>query len=417
MVSNKSFVIILNLLSVLFIFSVLFDFAFSSSSWAMDPPVLDDSGEERERLNAPLSFEIINDLEQVLEFQRKPPFEPSHQKFEALKREVQSKIDEARTHHLAHPKNKKYVSHHIVKGLREVNDILLPLFESICIILCDLDETLVFSGRLAWASNCFNKNFGIEKQRVVTLLMEHGFLSLREFLEWGNEKFPFPITKLRGGYNFFEQDNVLDPAYAEILEGWQAKKKNIFGFTARNSSGHAYAQKTLQAAKINMEELSEIKITNGKSRLGPKQGILSGIIYSGGGDKFGDDSAGIKFLKAYFEAYFEAYFKESAPPPQCDIILVDNNPGIFLEMISKSNIDAIKDLEEKFKTKIRFKFFHPLEELWLAPQHPNNWKALNFLIEPGSDSKEEMAFKALQEFLIRFRTPPSGPLLDPLKKK
>lgn len=340
-------------------------------------------------------------LRQLKQFQQKLFFDPP----EEWKKKLRDKNQALLSAHQS-----KILTSLAVENIAEVAQILatiLPSSDVHYVGLMDLDETLLFGGGLGWVDCSFSKcNTRIQTESLTQLLLNYGFSSFEEFREWGNTTFPTPGVQ-KCGYDFFGQKSVIDSKIPGILESWHTQGMNIFGITARDDekSNRAYTQQTLKEAGINFEKLTRRVLDNKEIPFVCRQCLDSGVIYSPIYGKFGPTGAGIKFL----DTYLEKFSKQKSPLPPIEIIVVDEWAHIFSEIAAPSNIKALEDLGEKFKTKITLRYFQPYEHYWLCPYEQWN----DFPSYGCEINRNKKSLQALQEFLETFKTRPEKPAPGP----
>lgn len=389
----------------LVIFGVFLGAAFSFPSWAMD-----DKTDAQDSSFIPLSLRMdqslpTDDLKKFSQFQKNIFLRLTEKAKKEWKTYLQMCSDELRESPEAHPENKRFVSYQAVEGIGKIKEIFTALLDTGYLAFLDLDQTLFFSGPNGWLYCCLNKPLEKMEKSIFQLLLRYGFSSKTEFDNWGNLKFPVPITKVGPDYKFYDQPHVLDPNIPQILKNWHDQNVNIFGLTSRNSLGSTYTKESLETENIYIQELSHIQIKDAEVRVDFDQCIESGVIYTSFKNKFGESSAGLKF----FEVYLEKLLTKSSRPSNIEVIVADNSLKVFSEIVSKSNIDELKRLEEKFKVQIQFKFFQPVEEHWLAPECDDIWNTIDPAI------REKAIFETLQEFLSTFCKPLDTPLSGPFQ--
>jgi len=288
---------------------------------------------------------------------------------------------------------KDFVVFYAVLDLKEAANKLkeMPLSTN-ChrIAFVDLDETLLFSGALSWLIICLNCIENAEKKAyVLSLLGKYGFSSIDQFVEWVNQIFSLVLPS---DINFYYMSSVLNSEFSLILNNWHHEDHiNIFALTSRICHYSDSAINALKRSKIDMKTMRSVEIENFFNMCGK-----SGIIYTNGLPKFGFLGKGCSFV----DNYLEKITKENSPE-FLDVIVVDNSIKVFKEVIDIANYYTIRSLEEKYKIKIRFKFFLPVEEKWLSPHHSDIWPNITQL-GIDLDKAEDIALNVLQDFLANF---------------
>lgn len=352
----------------------------------------------------------LGNYEQLLKYQKRNFILLSDEEREKLKEQYQNILDSIFVSTFCETTSIKadFVIYHAVEDMMQVADILSktpPKLDTHRVGFIDLDETLFFSGALGWVNECFNlHNQNMEERmKISQLLLKYGFLSVSAFADWGNSKFgvfagtwDYECTLTRHYIdnqksNFCTLSSIVDSNVSNIFKEWHAEGMNIFCLTARGFGKklHNVTLDFLGLENIILLELTHISIEK------PERSISSGIIYSW--PKFGTNAGGIKFLEQYLEklSFISQHF------PNIEIIIVDNCQDILTQIISLSNRQEIQRLEEKFNTKINFRYFQPYEERWRSPHI--NWDQVKELGK--NHNATEIAFRALQNFLETFCTP------------
>lgn len=344
-------------------------------------------------------------LKKLKQFQQKTFFEPSE------KWKKNQRIQKQELH--AQYRGQNAGEFYAVENIQEVDNILKQssfLYPEIHRIgFIDLDETLLFGGGLGWVYCCVHKLAKEHWKQFSLALSKYGFQSFEEFLKWGKANFPIP--EVQTGGLFYRQKSVIEPNVPGVLESWHKSGMNLFGLTSRDHTEDTmltYTRESLIKSGVYFHKLSHIVLDNDKINfIHGQQQLDSGIIYSPTYGKFEHNGAGIRF----FEAYLKELSKEQPCPQAIEILIVDDSDLTFLEFSSCSNIEAIQKLEEKFKTKISFKYFQPFSN-WRSPYE--HWDKIKY--DRDDFDQNKTALEALHEFLQMFATPPEQPFSGPFYK-
>lgn len=364
-------------------------------------------------------------LKRLLEFQKKKFLLPSSEQIYKIKTENLQNLTIERAILLSQANiAKDFVSFHVVENMQEVDSILqnIPLQQN-CrrVAFIDIDETLFFSGALGWLPDClkessFLSTFEAENEKVLQLLKTYGFSTKSEFKDWGNSQFPYIDS-----WAFYARLSLLDSSVSEIFKQWHEKSTDIFCLTSRKhyqeveeaksrtfQKAHESLLQNFQEENINFKNLSKVSISNySKNYEDTYSHFDSGIIYTGNLGKFSIYGGGIEFLEKYIQS-----FADNTLPQTIEIIVADNDKGIFKEIISSCNRERVNKVRNKYNIEIKFIYFQPIEERWLAPQHWDIWNKVGKLGNYAQPST--IAFEALKSFLETFcpQTLPQGEKLD-----
>jgi len=384
---------------------------FSSSSWGMD--AMDNQDPQSTPILCKNSLSSQSeDLQKLLTFQRKRFLEPPELWKKGLQTDIQNTLQEMSDDpDDAHPENKKFVTYKAIESFNAVDEFCTKTLLSTntyLLALLDIDGTLAFTGGLGYIEKCFSKPLLIHKENIFQLFLKYGFSSKAAFDTWGKDKFPVPITTLGDKYKFYDQCHMLDPNIPQMLKNWHDHKVDIFGLTSRQSFYRDHTKESLEATDLHMQTLSHTKIEENDVNLNFDQSLYSGVIYTSYQSKFGQNSAGIKFL----ETVLEKRFTNSSKPSKLEIIVVDDSHKVFSEIISSSNIKELQRLQEEFKTQIHINFFRPIEQHWLSLEEDVIWTKL---IELGRSQRETAVFDALKDLLTTFCEPLDVPLPGPFQ--